>query len=193
MSIYVLFFGGFQSTPTNMDVWLASAKSQRKDVDFDAIAYPAGAASDAHSAVGTFKKGDKFDAVITQIGTCGADQIYIVGHSSGCAIANAVDRELIDNSHIILIALDGFPPDSEQLGRPSTQLWSAACGDATSLNYDWLMGKVGASQLQVYPATDCKTKVSLHFSLVNSAATTKVVTSIHTGYRHCKANLFWLK
>jgi hypothetical protein len=176
-----------------MDVWLASAKSQRKDVDFDAIPYPRGASSDGHSAVAAFTKGDQYGDVIAQIGTCGADQIYIVGHSSGCAIANAVDRGLIDHSHITLIALDGFPPDSTQLGRPSTQVWSADCGAAISLNYKWLKDKLGASQLQVFHATNCKTKVSLHFSLVNAAATTKIVESISDGYHHCKANLFWLK
>ena len=197
MSSYVLFFGGYQSTQTNMDVWLASARAQRKDVKFDAVPYPAGAsASNEHGAVSTFEKqdhGDQYDGVITQIGTSGADQTYIVGHSSGCAIANAIHRELKDKSHVILIALDGFPPDSNQLGQSGAQLWSADCGDATSLNYDWLVGKVGVSQVKVYHATDCKTKVSLHFSLVNVAATTKIVTSIDTGYRNCKANLFWLK
>lgn len=193
MSIYVLFFGGYNSTQTDMDVWLASAKAQRKDVDFDAVPYPPGAGKDAHSAVGTFTKGDQYDDVITQIGTSGADQTYIVGHSSGCAIANAVDRGLKDQSHIILVALDGFVPDGKQLARASTQVWSADCGDATSLHYDDLQKSVGANRLQVYHATDCKTKLALHFSLVNAAATTKIITSISAGYRNCKANLAWLK
>ena len=119
MSIYVLFFGGYQSTQPDMNAWLGSARAQQPDVDFDAIPYPAGAGAGAHSAVSTFTGGDQYDAVIAQIGTAGADQTYIVGHSSGCAIANAVDRGLIDHSRIRLVALDGFVPDGRQLARPS--------------------------------------------------------------------------
>jgi hypothetical protein len=193
MGIYVLFFGGYQSTQPNVDAWLTSAKAQRPDVDFDAIPYPAGADYKAHSAVSHFTQ-DQYDAVITQIGTSGADQTYIVGHSSGCAIANKVDRDLIDHSHITLVALDGFVPNGEQLGRSSTQVWSAASGKAISLNYTDLKKSVG-SRLQVYPATkDCTSKLALHFSLVNDAATDKIVdNAIKNGYRHCNANLVWLK
>jgi len=177
VSIYVLFFGGYHATQTDVDVWLASAKAQRKDVDFDAVPYPPGASANSHSAVSTFTKGELYDGAITQLATSGADQTYIVGHSSGCAIANAVDRVLRDHSRMNLVALDGFLPDANQLGRPSTQVWSATCGSAISLN----------------PATHCKTKWALHFSLVNAAATDKIVDSIKHGYRSCKANLAWLK
>jgi len=192
MSIYVLFFGGYQSTQPDMNAWLGSARAQQPDVDFDAIPYPAGAGAGAHSAVSTFTGGDQYDAVIAQIGTAGADQTYIVGHSSGCAIANAVDRGLIDHSRIRLVALDGFVPDHKQLARPSTQVWSAVGGDGIALHYKDLKDSVG-SRLQVYKAaTNCTTKLALHFSLVNAAATDKIVESIKTGYRHCKANLVWL-
>jgi hypothetical protein len=192
VSIYVLFFGGYHATQTDVDVWLASAKAQRKDVDFDAVPYPPGASANSHSAVSTFTKGELYDGAITQLATSGADQTYIVGHSSGCAIANAVDRVLRDHSRMNLVALDGFLPDANQLGRPSTQVWSATCGSAISLNYKDLKNAVG-SRLQVYPATHCKTKWALHFSLVNAAATDKIVDSIKHGYRSCKANLAWLK
>jgi hypothetical protein len=193
MSIYVLFFGGYQSTQPDVNSWLGSARAQRKDVVFDAVPYPAGAGAGGHSAVSAFANGDQYDGVITQIGTSGADQTYIVGHSSGCAIANAVDRDLIDHSHITLVALDGFVPDHKQLARPSTQVWSAVGGDGTALHYKDLKDSVG-SRLQVYPAaSNCTTRLALHFSLVNAAATDKIVGSIKTGYRHCKANLVWLK
>ncbi|HLV87384.1 MAG TPA: hypothetical protein VKV39_10435 [Candidatus Sulfotelmatobacter sp.] len=169
MGIYVIFFGGYKSTQPNVDAWLASAKAQCSDVDFDAIPYPAGASYTAHSALSHFPQ-DQFDAVITQIGTCGADQIYIVGHSSGCAIANYVDRGLKNHDKINLVALDGFAPDGDQLGRKSTQVWSAANGDAKSLNYKYLSPALG-SRLQIYPTTKCTTELALHFSVVNTAAT----------------------
>ena len=197
MSTYVLFFGGYHATQTDMDVWLASAKAQRPDVDFDAIPYPPGASSDGPTAVSAFTNGDLFDGAITQIGTSGAAQTYIVGHSSGCAIANALDRMLKDNSKINLVALDGFAPDAKQLARPSTQVWSAINGGAKSLNYDKLKAKVPS--LKEHHAPGCTTIWALHFSLVNAAATDKIVTGkkvediIKTGYRHCKANLAWLK
>jgi hypothetical protein len=192
MSVYVLFFGGFQATQSDIDVWLASAKKQCQDVAFDALPWPPGANSDAHSAVSAFTRGDQYDGAITQIATSGADQTYIVGHSSGCAIANAVDRVFKDHSHIALIALDGFLPDAEQMARSSTQVWSAVGGGGTSLNYQKLKDRIGG-RLQVYQPTSCSTTWALHFSLVNAAATDKVVKNISTGYAQCRANLVWLK
>ena len=192
MSVYVLFFGGYQATQTDMDIWVASAKKVCQGVDFDAVPWPHGAGKDANSAVSTFTKGDEFDGVITQIGTSGADQTYIVGHSSGCAIANHVDRILKDHNHVTLVALDGFVPDAKQLARPSTQVWSAVGGGGTSLNYKDLKDSV-RGRLQVYHATDCSTTWALHFSLVNAAATDRVVKGISTGYAQCRANLIWLK
>ena len=195
MITYVLFFGGYRATITDMKVWQGSAKAQKSDVEFDAIPWPSGASYTASSAVGVFTKTGGYKAALAAIQSSKADQIYIVGHSSGCAIANAVDAGLKDPSNVVLVALDGFVPDRKQLARQSTQVWAAESGTAKSKNYKDLKDAVG-SRLQVYPAAaDCTTPWALHFSLVNSAANDKVVTGkdlIAKGYSQCKANLVWL-
>ncbi|HUM91984.1 MAG TPA: hypothetical protein PLM32_11495, partial [Candidatus Competibacter sp.] len=56
MSTYVLFFGGYRATITDMKVWQGSAKAQKSDVEFDAIPWPSGASYTASSAVGVFTK-----------------------------------------------------------------------------------------------------------------------------------------
>ncbi len=189
--VSVLFFGGYKATLTDMNIWLGSARAQRQDVEFDAFPWPHGADSSAESAVGAFTKGKKRDSVVADIESSDADLIYIVGHSSGCAIANAVDRSLKGHGNIRLVALDGFTPGRDQLARLDTQVWAATCGTATSRNYNALRKAVG-SRLQVYAATDCKTVWALHFSLVNAAASDRTVKSVPSGYAQCKANLMWL-
>ena len=191
MSTCVFFFGGYKATETDMKVWLGSARAQKADVQFGAYPWPSGAASDASSAVTAFTKAGRYASAIAAVQSSNADLIYIVGHSSGCAIANAVDRGLKDHSKIVLVALDGFVPDRKQLARSSTQVWAAECDGATSRNYKSLKKIVGG-RLKVYTATDCKTAWALHFSLVNSAANDTAVTSILTGYARCRANLVWL-
>jgi hypothetical protein len=128
---------------------------------------------------------------LTTVHAHAGDEIYIVGHSSGCAIANAVDRGLRDTSKITLVALDGFAPDRAQRARPSTQIWAAECGRAKSRNHDALK-RVAGDRLKIYKATDCLQPWALHFSVVNSAASDKSVTSIARGYAQCRANLMWL-
>jgi len=191
MSTSVLFFGGYKATAQDVNAWLGSAKAQKPEIEFNAVPWPQGAGAGATSAVGTFRKTRRYGATMAAVESTKADRIYIVGHSSGCAIANAVDRAVGDHSHIVLVALDGFVPDGNQLKRPSTQVWAAVCGDAKSKNYKALQNVAGA-RLQVYKATDCKTMWALHFSLVNAAGNDKVVTSIATGYAQCRANLVWL-
>jgi hypothetical protein len=68
--------------------------------------------SDDTSTVSGFSK--QLDGVIKKIKESGADTRYIVGHSSGCAIANELDSRLKDKSHITLVALDGFQPSADQ-------------------------------------------------------------------------------
>jgi len=191
MSTCVLFFGGFQATQTDMKVWAGSAKAQKPDVQFEAFPWPRGAGSGAASAVGSFTKGGQYASAIATVQSSGADLIYLVGHSSGCAIANAVDRGLKEHGNIVLVALDGFGPDRKQLARQSTQVWVAECDGSKSLHYQTLKDYVGG-RLKVYPATDCKTKWALHFSLVNAAANDSAVKSIATGYAQCRANLVWM-
>ncbi len=188
MSAFVVFFGGYQATQSNMDAWLSSAKGQRPNIEFSAFSWPHGAGSGANSAVATFTKSGQYKSAVAAIQASKADKIYIVGHSSGCAIANAVDKGLKDTSKVVLVALDGFTPDSGQLIRSSTQVWGAVCGDVKSMNYPGLAG----GRRKVYEAKDCKSKWALHFSLVNAAATDSLVKSIATGYVQCWANLAWL-
>ena len=92
MGAYVLFFGGYKATRTDIDVWSASAAAQKADVTFDGNPWPAGASSDAIGAVTTFTKAGRFAQAIATVQECATDPIYLVGHASGCAIANAVDR-----------------------------------------------------------------------------------------------------
>ena len=188
MSECVIFFGGYQATQSNIDAWLNSATGQRSDIEFSAFPWPHGASSDAKSAVATFTKSGQYKSAVAAIQASKADKIYIVGHSSGCAIANAVDKGLQDTSKVALVALDGFTPDVGQLKRTSTQVWGAICDGVKSMNYPGLDG----GRRKVYEAKDCKTKWALHFSLVNAAATDRLVTSIASGYAQCRANLAWL-
>ena len=164
---------------------------QQPDVQFSAFAWPRGAGADAPSAVTTFNKSGQFDAAASAIRSSDAELIYIVGHSSGCAIANAVDRSLKDHGKVVLVALDGFGPDRKQLARSNTQVWAAECDGVKSRNHRSLKAAVGG-RLKVYTATDCKTAWALHFSLVNAAANDSAVKDIATGYANCRANLVWL-
>jgi pimeloyl-ACP methyl ester carboxylesterase len=188
MSACVVFFGGYQATQSNMDAWLTSAKGQRPNVEFTAFRWPHGASSGANSAVTTFTKSGQYKSVVAAIQASQADKIYIVGHSSGCAIANAVDKGLKDTSKVVLVALDGFTPAPDQLQRSTTQVWGAVCDGVKSMNYPGVAG----GRRRVYEAKDCKTKWALHFSLVNESATDSLVKSIAAGYVHCRANLAWL-
>lgn len=214
MSAFVIFFGGWRATPADMQAWKGSAQAQKSDIDFDAIPWPSGAAPGASSAVSAFKnkKTGGYKSVIDDIHAMqyanaqspDARKIYIVGHSSGCAIANAVDEGLTDHSDVVLVALDGFVPNRKQLARQSTQVWAAKTfpmpflDEGISRNYTDLKNAVG-SRLQVYyAAPGCTTKWALHFSLVNAAANDKIVTGknsseiVATGYAQCIANLVWL-
>ena len=188
----IFFFGGFQATITDMMKWQGSAATQTADdVYVFTHAWPAGASSGARSAVSTFRSAGTFDKAVSRINSSGADRIYIVGHSSGCAIANAVDHAVADPSKVTLVALDGFAPDGDQLARPSTQVWAAECDGVKSKNHERLKEFVG-SRLKIYSATGCKSLWALHFSLVNAAASDASVRGIATGYANCRANLAWM-
>jgi hypothetical protein len=189
MSAAVFFFGGFGASQADIDAWVRSAKMQKPSIEFNGFPWPADTpSSPAESVVKGFNKTGKYQSVIDAIQGSGADKVYIVGHSSGCAIANAVDNGLEYTEDIVLVALDGFTPDDEQLDRPSTQVWGAMCGTETSKNFPG----PAKGKRKVYQATDCKKLWALHFSLVNAAATDGTVHGIPTGYFHCKANLAWL-
>jgi predicted esterase len=132
MSIYVVFIGGFQSSKTDMELWLASATKQRDDVKFDAYPFPEIRDSDEGPSVAGFEK--QFDGVIKKIEDSGADKIFIVGHSSGCAIANEVNSRLPgDHKNVTLVDLDGFAPHPKQKkGQPFKpgMLWDLAARES---------------------------------------------------------------
>jgi hypothetical protein len=194
MSVYAVFFGGWRASKIDVGLWLASAKNVcGDDVEYDAFAYPDGAGPLYNDAVNSFRQ---FDAAIKKIEDSGADTIYIVGHSSGCAIANVVNSRIKrDHSHITLVDLDGFAPSSGQIKESSLQVWSAegAKGGKSLHHDDWgsLQG-----QLQVYTAASATNIWSLHFSLVNTAVTDAIKSSsdddLKKGYAGCIANLCWL-
>ncbi len=187
MSQAVFYFGGFHASDLDIESWLRSARVQKPAVDFTGFPWPKGANADADSAVKAFSKHGKFDAVIEDIQGC-ADTIFIVGHSSGCAIANAVDAGLEWTENVVLVALDGFRPSDDQLDRETTQVWGATCGDVKSRNFPGL----AKGRRKIFAATNCKSMWALHFSLVNANSEDGLVDSIANGYAKCRANLLFL-
>jgi len=185
MRIEVHYFGGFQASWDDMLNWAVSVKYQVPRLDVNAYPYPEKTGYEKAEAVAGFKDLNK---VIADIDTSSANRIYIVGHSSGCAIANAADKGLKSHSKIVLATLDGFHPDDDQLSRTNTQVWGAECAGQTSRGYPGF----SKGRRHVFKATGCKTEWPLHFSLVNLNASDAKKTSIKTGYADCKANLCWL-
>jgi len=181
----VFYFGGYQASQHDIAVWLRSARAQQPRVEFIGFPWTGGASASADSAVKTFSKHGKYDSVIDDIQGNGADTIFIVGHSSGCAIANAVDAGLEWTENIVLVALDGFTPNNFQLERDTTQVWGARCDGVNSRNFPGFASGRG----RVFQATECKSEWALHFSLVNANANDRLVDSVGNGYANCRANL----
>jgi len=187
MTIYVVFIGGFQSSKTDMELWLASATNQRNDVKFDAYPYPDIPHAGEHAAVNGFTQ---FDEVIKKIEDSGADKIFIVGHSSGCAIANEVNSRLQgDHKNVTLVDLDGFAPHPKQKKGATVQAWYAVGPGGKGKSKNHSLGHIK------YTATHATEEWSLHFSLVNKAATNDITNKNYKteGYAGCIANLDWLK
>ena len=122
MSTCVFFFGGYLATPDDMKAWKASAQAQESDVAFTAYPWPRGTHWSRDSAVATARSSGLHDEALAAIKASRAGKTYVVGHSSGCAIANAVDKALEDTGKVVLVALNGFSPDPRQLERLSTQV-----------------------------------------------------------------------
>jgi hypothetical protein len=189
MSTSVFFFGGFNAAQEHIDAWLRSARQQKPNVVFTGFLWASGPKSwPADTVVKGSKKSGQFTSAVDTIKACTAEKIYIVGHSSGCAVANAVDKELTNTSNVALVTLDGFGPDPDQLKRSNTQVWGAECDGVKSKNYPG----PSAGKRKIYQAKNCKKLYALHFVLVNAAANDDTVHSISTGYLKCEANLVWL-
>jgi len=202
MSTFVLFIGGFGAQISDINLWKTSAAGQRKDATFDGYPWPPSAkGSSDKSAVTAFEAARSMPEAIKKITDGKYDEVYIVGHSSGCAIANKIDEELAaalgktSKLKVNLVALDGFRPSVAQRGRPTTQVWCAENDkdkSKTSLNHKYLKDTAG---LRMFPAQDCTNVWSLHFSLVNTTTSDKTVKSnkdISSGYSNCRANLCWM-
>ena len=142
MSTYVLFFGGYKSTLTDIKAWMASAMHYNPGYMFDGYPFPDDHSADGGKAITAFEKAGVLDEAIKKVQTCKAERIFIVGHSSGCAIANKVDASLKDHTKIILVALDGYGPSPAQLERRNTQVWSAESGNGISLNHDRMLSYI---------------------------------------------------
>jgi len=189
MSTLVIFFGGYQADKTAMALWLASARTQRGDVQFEAFPYPQGVNWEDVHAVEGFKKKPGFDAVIDIINKSGADTLFIVGHSSGCAIANALNA-LVDGDkfQVTLIDLDGFAPQPDQKNKSTVQAWSAEGPGPKDRSLRW------SPHHKMFHSTQATTRIALHFFCVNKAATDDIKSDDYgkTGYVGCIANLDWL-
>jgi hypothetical protein len=203
MKTCVFFFGGWQASDADVARWQGTA--QKAGVQFFPYAWPSSVWSNANgdNAVEVLRK-DKdrtFESMVKAVESSPAELIYLVGHSSGCAIANAVDAALTDHKKIQLVALDGFTPSQKQLDRPNTRVWGAVCDGNVSVHHD--VSKARAKdKFRFYTATNCKTFWALHFSLVNLAANDTDVPSYKDGkflrdghlkgYVNCRANLVWM-
>ena len=186
MIILAVFFGGFQSSQPDVDRWCESASKQRKDVKFEAYPFPDIPKAGDTDAVNGFKQ---FDEVTKKIEDAHADKIYIVGHSSGCAIANQVNSLVkVDHKSVTLVDLDGFAPSGDQIKGSSVEAWCAEGDGGRGHSVHWAKWK------KKFTAASATQEWSLHFSLVNTAATDAITSKNYktTGYAGCIANLCWL-
>ncbi len=186
--IQIYFFGGYLSSQSDVDMWRSSAYSQNPLLNITAYPWPQGASSE--DPLKTFKGSLQIAREIVKVN----GPVYIVGHSSGCAIANEVawlTRYLDSKCNFSLICLDGFRPTRILFLLPKTQCWSAHSQD--NLNEYWSLNYKVLSEsnpsFHVYEAKVIE-QWPLHFSLVNENVTNN--TTIETGYKNCKANLMFL-
>lgn len=182
----VILFGGFLARTEDMLAWQASASEQRRDATFGVYPWPSGVPAD--TPLQHWSRGNEIAALLKRNAT--QSPHILVGHSSGCALANSVAYCLLDLSvDFFLVALDGFRPGRLLIERAQTSCWSATCDGIKSRNYGALES---APQFHVYEARDARTEWALHFSLVNSNSTDATVHAISDGYKNCVANLCWM-
>ena len=180
MSMHVYFFGGYLATSNDVEAWRRSVIAQVPDMPVTAFPYPEDATAGA-----PLERWHDSSKVAEQIKAEGAFAI-IVGHSSGCAIANDVAAHALalGYTNMKVIALDGFRPGDKLLALPGSVVWSAECNGVCSLNYH---GLEHCPNFKVY-RTRVRQQWPLHFSLVNTNASDNYV-SIREGYHMCAANL----
>lgn len=184
MVMTVFFFGGYNSTHNDVVSWKNSFE-KKTNLPAMVFHYPEGA-----SAGDPLEDWDASEDVAQLV----KDGDTIVGHSSGCAIANDVAETvlkikaktegIIFAKRFKLIVLDGFHPRNGLRDAVDTKIWSAKCGDVYSLNYHALKD---FKNFHVYEAK-VKEKWPLHFSLVNLNVSDEYGL-ITQGYHDCDANL----
>jgi len=201
MSTSVFFIGGFQARPEHIDRWVKSAQKLKSSVAFRGFAWAVTSkGKDVTSwppadIVQGWKDTEQYQPVVDAVKACKADKIYLVGHSSGCAVANAVDDELNDRKRIVLVVLDGVTPD-DAYDRPDMRMWAAENGPGNQSKNFPGMKRAAREKLKVHTAiAGCTLPWSLHFSLVNAVATDKLLKGdpLRYGYDDCEANLAWLE
>jgi len=196
MSVCAVFFGGFQATQEQVNKWRESARKLKPGIEFVVYPWPSGAwaNSDGDAGVSAFRE---FDSLVARLKASTAGKIYIVGHSSGCAIANAVDKEITkglkDPSKFVLVSLDGYRPDADQLKRDNTQVCGAVSGVHKSYHYpkEGEKRQLGKHFKEYTANASCTKAFALHFSLVNTIVT-DATGNIPHGYDDCQANLKWV-
>jgi len=192
----IFYFGGYEATTAEVDLWQKSALAQTGgDYQFNVYPYPAGASSSASSAIKGFGQGN-INVLAKEIIDNASTQFIIVGHSSGCAIADAIAAGVIAQAsttvlNVRLVVLDGFLPSSEVKEKMPYKCYSAYDDGHYSLN--WSAMKTCGNNFVPLETPYCGSDIwCLHFSLVNSAATSSIVKTIPEGYTDCVANLAWL-
>lgn len=184
----IFFFAGYLATHDEVALWRESALKQNDKLNVTAYPWPIGA--NASEPLNFWPKSHSMLLAQT-ISQVFDPDVYIVGHSSGCAYANDIADKLrlhYPKFKSYLICLDGFAPNLGLRNLTTTQLWSAEWQDHKSLNFDALHTW---QNFKVYTPDHEITNVwGLHFSLVNKNANNH--TSIQTGYENCNANLTFL-
>jgi hypothetical protein len=179
MAITIFYFGGYRATSSDVAAWANSVQKQNPQLSVTAYPYPTGAS--AGDPLAEWTQSREVAAKVAERAPA-----IIIGHSSGCAIANDVAEHALDlGAEFQLIALDGFCPSPRLLARSDTLCWSAKGPNGEhSLNYEALSG---TRCFHVYEAKVAE-PWPLHFSLVNLNVSDDY-DEIADGYRNCMANL----
>ena len=175
----VHFFGGYRATNQNVLAWCNSLEKKQPHVIAIGWPYPIG--SPAASPLKCWNCSESVAKLIK----VDVDECLIVGHSSGCAIANDVASKALalGAKNFKLIALDGFLPKPELLNLPGTMVWSAECNGVHSLKYK---SNKDSGRFHLYKANVTK-KWPLHFILINVNVSDDH-SDITQGYRNCDVN-----
>jgi hypothetical protein len=109
-SVYVYFFGGYRSTISDVDAWGKSLEAKVSGTT--AIVFPCPPGASAGDPLAGYSQD-----VAMHIVARGNEPCMIIGHSSGCAIADDVAKAALDlgAKNFSLISLDGFRPSPELL------------------------------------------------------------------------------